>query len=109
MNPVHAARALAFGTPLAILAGSFLAPPDPRSQLAYIAIGLLLFVPAAYVSVAQTGTTRTLLAFYGGILVTIIASGILVGLLHDSNDTTVRFLVLATAVLVGATLAQRFG
>lgn len=107
MNAIRAARAFAFGAPLAILAASFIAPPDPFTQLATIGVGLALFVPAAYVSVADSGNTRTLVAFYGVILVTTLLGAVLVAAL--GGGIGLRIAVVLVAVSAGALTAMRFG
>lgn len=104
---VRAARAFAFGAPLAFLAASFLTPPDPLSQLLFIAVGLMLFVPAAYVSVADTGNTRTLVVFFSAILLVTVAGSLVANALGDG--TGLRLAVLAIAVSVGAIAALQYG
>lgn len=107
MTLVRLARAFAFGAPLAILAASFIGPPDPFSQLVNIGLGILLFVPAAYVSVAQTGNSRTLVAFYGAIIAVILLGVLLVGLVDGRQG--LRIGVLVVAVVAGALVADRVG
>lgn len=107
MNLVRLARAFAFGAPLAFLASSFIGPPDPFSQLVNIGLGIVLFVPAAYLSVAESGTSRTLVAFYGVILLLTLLGVLVVGAVNGGQE--LRVLVLVAAVVAGAVVANRVG
>lgn len=105
MNLVRLARAFAFGAPLAFLASAFVGPPDPFSQLIIVGVGLLLFIPAAYVSVADTGNARTLVAFFGTILVVAILGSVLVNVID--GGTGLRLVVFVVAVAFGALAAMQ--
>ena len=107
MNLVRAARSFAFGAPLAVLAASFVGPPDPFSQLLNVGIGVLLFVPAVYVSVAQSGNSRTLVAFYGAILLVILFGVLFAGAVGGGQG--LRLGVLVVAVVAGALVVDRVG
>jgi|GEM_PF-2260736 len=107
MTIVRLSRAFAYGAPLAFLVGAFVGPPDPFSQLLYVAVGFALFVPAAYVTVADATSARRLFVFYGVVLLTTVLGSVAVNAL-DLGQVG-RVAVVGVAVLVGAVAAVRFG
>lgn len=98
-DPTEAVRAVVFVLPLAVLAGSIVAPPDPFSQLAVIALTMLVGVPLSRrVLTLSTYRPLTIGAFY--LVVTVVVLVGLVGLsalpLGSGSQS-----VLGDAIVVG--------